>query len=51
MVRCSARWARRPRAFSSPLAYDQDRSRAGLGVSEELTGVGFPPLEARDLED
>ena len=39
------------RAFSSPLAYDQVVARRLWDVSEELTGVGFPPLEARDLED
>jgi len=39
------------RAFSSPLAHDAVAARRLWDVSEELTGVGFPPLEALDLED
>ena len=39
------------RALMSPLARDAVAARRLWDVSEELTGVGFPPLEPLDLED
>jgi NAD(P)-dependent dehydrogenase (short-subunit alcohol dehydrogenase family) len=39
------------RALSSPLAYNEVMARQLWEVSEDLTGVSFPPLEPLDLED
>jgi NAD(P)-dependent dehydrogenase (short-subunit alcohol dehydrogenase family) len=39
------------RALSSPLASDAVVARKLWDVSEDLTGVSFPPLEPLDLED